>query len=117
MNDMIAIYALVALLSVPLGIYIAFALSTQTNRLDTLFGVIEKPIYRLAGVNSQHTMTWQVYALAILKLHVGLILLAWLVFMCQASPACRGTRRCIQRCRSLPTLTSSTTLAKRSFRI
>nr|WP_273422705.1 potassium-transporting ATPase subunit KdpA [Halomonas sp.] len=83
MNDMIAIYALVALLSVPLGIYIAFALSTQTNRLDTLFGVIEKPIYRLAGVNSQHAMTWQVYALAILKLHVGLILLAWLVFMCQ----------------------------------
>ncbi len=31
MNDMIAIYALVALLSVPLGIYIAFALSTQTK--------------------------------------------------------------------------------------
>ncbi len=83
MNDMIAIYALVALLSVPLGIYIAYALSTESNRLDTLFGVIEKPIYRLAGVNSQHTMTWQVYALAIFKLHVGLILLAWLVFMGQ----------------------------------
>lgn len=83
MNDMVAIYALVALLSVPLGLYMAKALSVHPGQIDTIFGVIEKPIYRLAGINSQQTMTWQAYAVAILKLHVGLVLLAWLVFMFQ----------------------------------
>ncbi len=83
MNDMVAIYALVALLCVPLGLYMAKALSVHPGQIDTIFGVIEKPIYRLAGINSQQTMTWQAYAVAILKLHVGLVLLAWFVFMFQ----------------------------------
>ncbi|MCH4813032.1 potassium-transporting ATPase subunit KdpA [Vreelandella neptunia] len=83
MNDMVAIYALVALLCIPLGLYMAKALSVHPGQIDTIFGVIEKPIYRLAGINSQQTMTWQAYAVAILKLHVGLVLLAWFVFMFQ----------------------------------
>ncbi|WP_235039652.1 potassium-transporting ATPase subunit KdpA [Vreelandella profundi] len=83
MNDMVAIYALVALLSVPLGVYMAKALSAQPSRIDKIFRVIEQPIYRLAGVDSQQTMTWQAYVIAVLKLHIGLMLLAWLVFMSQ----------------------------------
>jgi K+-transporting ATPase ATPase A chain len=83
MNDMVAIYALVALLSVPLGLYMAKALSITPSRIDNIFAVVEKPIYRLAGINSQQAMTWQIYVVAILKLHVGLVLLAWLVFMFQ----------------------------------
>ncbi|WP_447928658.1 potassium-transporting ATPase subunit KdpA [Vreelandella sp. EE27] len=83
MNDMIAIYALVALLSVPLGLYMGQALKSKRTRMDALFAVIETPIYRLAGIDSQQRMTWRVYALAIMKLHVGLILMAWLVFMFQ----------------------------------
>ncbi|SJN14954.1 Potassium-transporting ATPase A chain [Halomonas citrativorans] len=83
MNDMIAIYALVALLSAPLGLYIGRALGSKRTRVDALFGIIERPIYHLAGISCHQSMTWRVYALAILKLHVGLILLAWLVFMFQ----------------------------------
>ncbi|WNL41036.1 potassium-transporting ATPase subunit KdpA [Halomonas sp. PAMB 3264] len=83
MNDMIAIYALVALLGVPLGLYMGRALGSRRTRMDALFAVIETPIYRLAGIDSHQSMTWQAYALAILKLHAGLILLAWLVFMFQ----------------------------------
>ncbi|MFG6667519.1 potassium-transporting ATPase subunit KdpA [Halomonas sp. HNIBRBA4712] len=83
MNDMIAIYAVVALLAVPLGAYIANAVGERRGRLDKLFGVIETPIYRLSGLRPDHAMSWQAYAMAIVKLHGALIVFAWLLFMGQ----------------------------------
>lgn len=83
MNDLIVTYALVGLLALPLGWHIAASLGDRASRLDRLFAPLEAPIYRLAGVDPETPMSWRGYAVALLKLHALLILLAWAVFMAQ----------------------------------
>ncbi|MFQ3789459.1 potassium-transporting ATPase subunit KdpA [Halomonas sp. A29] len=83
MHDMILTYALVIGMALPLGLYMARSLGDQRTRLDRFFSPIEGIIYRLAGVNAEASMPWQAYAIAVLKLHALLILLAWLTFMLQ----------------------------------
>ncbi|WLI74354.1 potassium-transporting ATPase subunit KdpA [Halomonas alkalicola] len=83
MNDMMLTYALVIGMALPFGLYMAKSLGDQRSYLDRFFSPIEGVIYRLAGVNPEVSMPWQAYATAVLKLHVLLILLAWLTFMFQ----------------------------------
>lgn len=84
MNEVILCYALVIGLALPLGLYMAHSLDDGGKApLDGVFRPIEAVLYRLAGVDAQHSMTWQAYAWAVAKLHIMLVLLAWGVFMAQ----------------------------------
>lgn len=54
------------LLGWALGLYLARVLRGEPSRLDRLFGPVERPIYRLLGVDPERGMTWKGYALAFL---------------------------------------------------
>ncbi|WFF41175.1 potassium-transporting ATPase subunit A [Salinicola endophyticus] len=77
-------YALLIGLALPLGLYMGRALDThRPSVMDRLFGPLESFLMRLAGVDRRLSMTWSAYLLAVLRLHLLLIGLAWLVFMDQ----------------------------------
>ncbi|QEM80357.1 potassium-transporting ATPase subunit KdpA [Halomonas binhaiensis] len=85
MNNVMLCYALVFILAFPLGLYLARCLddSPRASRLDRLFWPIEALLYRLAGVDAGSGMSWKSYAWAVIKLHVLMIILAWVTFMAQ----------------------------------
>ncbi|MGM8930076.1 potassium-transporting ATPase subunit KdpA [Salinicola halophyticus] len=84
MNAMMFCYALLIGLALPLGLYMGRALDTDRSTvMDRLFGPVESVLMRLAGVDRRASMTWSAYLLAVLKLHLLLIGLAWIVFMSQ----------------------------------
>lgn len=59
-------FALVAILSVPLGLYMARVFRGQWTFLDPLLRPIERVIYRFCGVRSDTEMAWTEYACAML---------------------------------------------------
>lgn len=69
----LAFYMVVlTILAVPLGKYIANVFSGKINYLS----IIEKPIYKLFGVNPQEEMSWKTYVLAVMLFSIfGIILL------------------------------------------
>ena len=71
MNQVVLVYLLALGLAWPLGRYMAAVYSRDTM-LDRAFGWIERPLYRLAGVDPNRPMDWRDYARAILKLHAFL---------------------------------------------
>ncbi|WP_110601678.1 potassium-transporting ATPase subunit KdpA [Salinicola lusitanus] len=84
MNAMMLCYALLIGLALPLGLYMGRALDTdRPSVMDRLFGPVESVLMRLAGVDRRASMSWSAYLLAVLKLHLLLVALAWLVFMGQ----------------------------------
>ncbi len=86
MSALTLCYALLIGLALPLGLYMGRALDThRPSALDRLFGPLEAALMRLAGVDRRASMTWSAYLLAVLKLHLLLIVLAWLVFMGQGT--------------------------------
>ncbi|KFF50408.1 potassium ABC transporter ATPase [Gammaproteobacteria bacterium MFB021] len=84
MSALTLCYALLIGLALPLGLYMGRALDThRPSALDRLFGPLEAALMRLAGVDQRASMSWSAYLLAVLKLHLLLIVLAWFVFMGQ----------------------------------
>ncbi len=69
----LAFYMVVlTLLAIPLGAYIANVFNGKVNYLS----IIEKPIYKLFGVNPKDEMSWKSYVLAVMFFSVlGIILL------------------------------------------
>jgi K+-transporting ATPase ATPase A chain len=58
--------ALVTVVSVPLGLYMARVFSEQRTFMDPLLRPLERAIYRLGGVHPGTEMTWPEYAAALL---------------------------------------------------
>ena len=50
----------------PLGVYMAGVYSGRTPYLGRVLGWLERLVYRLGGVSSEHEMTWRQYAGAVL---------------------------------------------------
>lgn len=65
----------------PLGRYMAVALGDAPSRLDRWFGVVEKPLYRLAGIEPSRGMSWRGVAMAFVlsNLALGAMVFAILV--------------------------------------
>ena len=84
MTSAISILLACALLAWPLGLYLARVMTGAPMRVDPLFGWIERPLYRLAGVDPQRQMSWRGYVLALLLSNLVIAALAMLVFMTQA---------------------------------
>lgn len=84
MTESFFVFALAIALGWPLGRYLAAVMRGAPMRGDRLFGWVERPLYRLLGVDPAQGMGWKRYAGAFLLSNLVLGALAWLVFMTQA---------------------------------
>ncbi len=69
-------FIIVALVSVPLGLYMARVFSDERTFLDPVLRPLEKVIYRICGIRPATEMTWFEYAISMLLFSmVGMLLL------------------------------------------
>lgn len=84
MTEFVLVFALAIALGWPLGHYLAAVMRGAPMRGDRLFGAIERPLYRLLGVDPAQGMDWKGYACAFLASNLLVGALAWIVLMTQA---------------------------------
>ncbi len=121
MIEFLTVFALAIVLGWPLGHYLAAVMRGTPMRGDRLFGLVERPLYRLLGVNPGQGMDWKAYAGAFLLSNLVLAVLAMAVFMTQAwlplNPDHAPNMRwdlALHTTVSSPTPTSSTTPGRHS---
>lgn len=89
MIEILLVFALAIGLGWPLGRYLAAVMRGQPMRLDRVFAVIERPLYRMLGTrfNEDGTargMSWRGYAKAFVLSNLVVGGLLWALFMTQA---------------------------------
>lgn len=84
MIEFVTVLGLALVLGWPLGRYLAAVMRGEPMRADRLFGWVERPLYRLLGVDPAQGMGWKAYAGAFLLSNLVLGLLAMGIFMTQA---------------------------------
>lgn len=84
MTQILLILLASIVLAFPLGLYLARVMRGAPMRGDALFGLIEKPLYWLLGVNPARGMSWRGYVMAFLLSNVVIAVLVQAVFMTQA---------------------------------
>ncbi len=84
MTEFLIVFALAIALGWPLGHYLAAVMRGAPMRGDRLFGLVERPVYRLLGVDPAQGMGWKAYATAFLASNLLVGALVWIVFMAQA---------------------------------
>lgn len=84
MTEILLILLASIVLAFPLGLYLARVMRGAPIRGDALFGWIEKPLYRLLGVDPARGMSWRGYVGAFLLSNVVIAVLVQAVFMTQA---------------------------------
>ncbi|WP_421569936.1 potassium-transporting ATPase subunit KdpA [Stenotrophomonas sp. PD6] len=84
MTEILLILLASIVLAFPLGLYLARVMRGGPMRGDALFGWIEKPLYRVLGVNPARGMSWRGYVASFLLSNVVIAVLVQAVFMTQA---------------------------------
>nr|WP_298149524.1 potassium-transporting ATPase subunit KdpA [uncultured Pseudoxanthomonas sp.] len=84
MTEFLLVFTLAIALGWPLGRYLAAVMRGAPMRGDRLFGFIERPLYRLLGVDPSQGMGWKAYAKAFLLSNLVLGVIVWVVLMTQA---------------------------------
>lgn len=84
MIELFLVFALAIALGWPLGRYLAAVMRGAPMRGDRLFGVVERPLYRLLGIDPAQGMGWKGYAKAFLLSNLVLGVIVWVVLMTQA---------------------------------
>lgn len=84
MTEILLIVLASIVLAFPLGLYLARVMRGGPMRGDALFGWIEKPLYRVLGVNPARGMSWRGYVGAFLLSNLVIAVLVQSVFMTQA---------------------------------
>ncbi|PJL14857.1 potassium-transporting ATPase subunit KdpA [Stenotrophomonas maltophilia] len=84
MTEILAILAASLLLAWPLGLYLARVMRGTPMKVDVLFHWIEKPLYKVLGVDPSRSMSWRGYVLAFVLSNVVIAVLTQAVFMTQA---------------------------------
>ncbi len=84
MTEILLILLASIVLAFPLGLYLARVMRGAPMRGDALFGLVEKPLYWLLGVNPARGMSWRGYVGAFLLSNVVIAVLVQAVFMTQA---------------------------------
>ncbi|NCT70943.1 MAG: potassium-transporting ATPase subunit KdpA [Xanthomonadaceae bacterium] len=84
MTEFLFVFALAIALGWPLGRYLAAVMRGAPMRGDRLFGLVERPLYRLLGVDPAQGMGWKGYAKAFLLSNLVLGVIVWVVLMTQA---------------------------------
>ncbi|SEG69633.1 potassium-transporting ATPase subunit KdpA [Paenibacillus sp. UNC499MF] len=81
--QILIVIAVLCLLVKPLGTYIYHVFSNEKNRTDKWFGWLERPIYKLAGIRSEHGMTWKKYAGSLVLTNIVLVAVGYLILRLQ----------------------------------
>ncbi|MDS1030044.1 potassium-transporting ATPase subunit KdpA [Bacillota bacterium LX-D] len=76
------VLALLILLAIPMGRYIANAFSLEKTRLDRVFGGVEKGIFKLSGIH-ETDMNWKQYAKAMLLSNLIMFGIGYLILRLQ----------------------------------
>ncbi|MFG3450443.1 potassium-transporting ATPase subunit KdpA [Stenotrophomonas sp. NPDC047960] len=84
MTEILLILLASIVLAFPLGLYLARVMRGGPMHGDALFGWIEKPLYRVLGVNPARGMSWRGYVGAFVLSNVVIAVLVQAVFMTQA---------------------------------
>jgi len=84
MTEIFVLLVASVLLAWPLGLYLARVMRGAPMRIDPLFHWIEKPLYRVLGVDPAQGMSWRGYVGAFVLSNLIIALLVWAVFMTQA---------------------------------
>ena len=83
MTEFFFVLGLAIVLGWPLGRYLAAIMRGAPMGGDRVFAVIERPLYRLLGVDPALGMGWKTYAGAFLLSNLMLGLLVWIMLMTQ----------------------------------
>ncbi|KAF1013581.1 MAG: Potassium-transporting ATPase potassium-binding subunit [Stenotrophomonas maltophilia] len=84
MTEILLLLAASVLLAWPVGLYLARIMRGTPMKIDVLFHWIERPLYRLFGVDPSRSMNWRGYVLAFVLSNVVIAVLVQAVFMTQA---------------------------------
>jgi len=79
----IAMYAVMVLLAIPLGRYIGKVYNGEKTWLDFVFNPLDKIFYKVGRIKPANEMTWQQNMVALLVINIVWFLLAMLVLMNQ----------------------------------
>ncbi|MGH9027224.1 MAG: potassium-transporting ATPase subunit KdpA [Acidimicrobiia bacterium] len=82
-TQLLALIALILVTAPPLRRYIANVYEGKPMRLDTLFGPVERAIYRICRVDPEREQRWNVYALSVLAFSVVGFLLLYVMLRVQ----------------------------------
>lgn len=83
MSEFLLTYLIAIALALPLSAWLYRVLRDAPMPGDRVFGLVERPIYRLLGVDPRRGMTWQGYARAFVLSNVVLAVLTYAIFMLQ----------------------------------
>ena len=83
MTEILLTYLLAIALALPLGGWLYRVLRDAPMPGDGLFGLVERPLYRLLGVDPARGMTWQGYARAFVLSNLVLAAVVFAIFMGQ----------------------------------
>lgn len=83
MSEILLTYLIAIALAAPLGWWLYRALSSGPMPGDAAFAWIERPLYRLLGVDPARGMTWQGYARALVASNLVLAALVYTIFLFQ----------------------------------
>lgn len=83
MTEILLTYLIAIALALPLGAWLYRVLRDAPMVGDAVFGIVEKPIYALLGVNATRGMTWQGYARALVLSNVVLAVIVFATFLLQ----------------------------------
>ena len=83
MIEILLVFALAIGLAWPLGRYLAAVMRGAPMRSDRVFVWLEKPVYRLLGIDPLRGMTWRGYAKAFLLSNLAVGAVVWVLFMTQ----------------------------------
>lgn len=84
--DILQIAVVVAILVIlvkPLGTYVYHVFSNEANRLDKIFGPIERLIYKLIGLKLRGGMSWKKYAFSFIVTNIVLVAISYLILRLQ----------------------------------
>lgn len=84
MIEAILVLALAIGLGWPLGRYLAAVMRGTPMRVDRVFGIVERPVYRSLGTNPAQGMSWRGYAKAFVLSNLVVGGIVWVQFMTQA---------------------------------
>src|SRR6266496_6290431 len=77
--QIVIFFALVLVLTKPLGVFMAHVFNREKTFLDPLLRPIERLIYKLTGVDEKREMRWTEYAVAMLLFSVVSMLVLYLI--------------------------------------
>jgi potassium-transporting ATPase potassium-binding subunit len=72
-------FALVLLVTKPLGVYMARVFSREKTFMDPILRPVERVLYRVTGVDENHEMRWTEYAIAMLLFSVVSMIVLYLM--------------------------------------